>query len=84
MSAVQWFDSITANIWMFYLSYILAVLLFGDYVYNIAMEMLDITIMITTGVMMREFPLKESISVCVRVCACVCVRACVRACVKDM
>lgn len=33
---------------------------------NIAMVMLDITIIIITGVMMREFPLEESI--CVYVC----------------
>lgn len=39
---------------------------------NIAMVMLDITIIIITGVMMREFPLEESI--CVYVCVCVSVK----------
>lgn len=32
---------------------------------NIAMEMLDITSIILTGVMMREFPLEERERVCV-------------------
>lgn len=36
---------------------------------NIAMVILDITIIIITGVMMREFPLEESI--CVYVCVCI-------------
>lgn len=34
---------------------------------NIAMVMLDITIIITTGVMMGEFPQEESMCVLVRV-----------------
>lgn len=46
----------------FYLSWSLADLIVFA---NIAMVMLDITIIITTGVMMREFPQDGYVCVCV-------------------